>query len=131
MTLSTLVLDSGAVTVLSKLARPGNAVLKDLRAAGQWPPQVPSAVLVECLTGRGTHDAATHRFLARTVIVEQLPIRVARRAAELRTRARRGSAVDAIVVALAEPGGVVLTTDLDDLRALAAHAEDVLIESPR
>jgi hypothetical protein len=35
--------------------------------------------------------------------------------------------VDAIVVAMAEPGGTVLSGDITDLRALAAHAEDVVI----
>jgi hypothetical protein len=54
--------------------------------------------------------------------------RAARRAAELRTKARKGSAIDALVVAFAEPGRTVLTSDGDDLRALAAHAADVSIE---
>jgi hypothetical protein len=36
--------------------------------------------------------------------------------------------VDALVVALAEPVGSMLTSDGDDLRALAAHAADVIIE---
>jgi hypothetical protein len=52
-----------------------------------------------------------------------------RRAALLRRLARRGSAIDALVVASAEPGGTVLTSDPDDLRALAMHAEDVSIET--
>jgi hypothetical protein len=50
---------------------------------------------------------------------------LARRAALLRRLARRGSAVDALVVACAEPGGTVITTDPGDLEALAAHAQDV------
>ena len=47
-----------------------------------------------------------------------------RRSAALRLASRRGSAVDASVVAKAgaRGGAVVLSTDLDDLRALAAHA---------
>jgi serine/threonine-protein kinase HipA len=45
----------------------------------------------------------------------------------LRFRAGRGSAVDAVVVATAERGGRVLTGDPDDLRALAAHADRVVI----
>jgi hypothetical protein len=53
---------------------------------------------------------------------------VARRAAELRRRARTGSAVDALVVAMAEPGGTVLTGDKADLEALAAHARGVSVE---
>jgi hypothetical protein len=43
-----------------------------------------------------------------------------RRAAHLHRLARRGSAVDAVVVATAEPGGPVYGGDVDDLRALAA-----------
>jgi hypothetical protein len=35
--------------------------------------------------------------------------------------------VDAIVVAMAEPGGTVLSGDIADLRTLATHAEDVII----
>ena len=51
-----------------------------------------------------------------------------RRAAALRFAARRGSAVDAVVVASAEPDGVVLTSDVGDLRALAAHSRGVIVE---
>lgn len=54
--------------------------------------------------------------------------RVARRAAELRTKAHKGSAVDALVVAIAELGSAVLTSRSDDLRALAANAADVIID---
>jgi len=42
-------------------------------------------------------------------------------------QARRGSAVDALVVAAAESDGVVLTSDLGDLTALAVHAHGVRI----
>ena len=55
--------------------------------------------------------------------MEELPEVLARRAAELRYRAKRGSAVDAIPVATAEPGGTVLSGDVADLEALAAHAK--------
>ena len=61
-------------------------------------------------------------------IADAVPEHLARRAALLRRLARRGSAVDALVVAFAEPGGTILTSDPGDLRALAAYAEDVLIE---
>jgi hypothetical protein len=43
-------------------------------------------------------------------------------------RTQPGSAVDAIVVASAEPGGVVLTGDIEDLGALASHCDAVRIE---
>jgi hypothetical protein len=53
---------------------------------------------------------------------------LARRAAYLRRLARLGSAVAALVVAIAEPDGTVLTSDPDDLEALASHARRVGIE---
>jgi hypothetical protein len=46
----------------------------------------------------------------------------------LRYAAGRGSAVDAIVVAMAEPGGSVLTGDHGDIAALASHADGVGVE---
>jgi len=51
-----------------------------------------------------------------------------RRAAHLRRLAGKGSAIDALVVANAEPGGSVLTSDRPDLTALAAFANDVRID---
>ncbi len=99
-----------------------------LREEGLWPPAVPSVVLVECLRGHGTRDAAENRFLKTCDVVETLPEALARRAAWLRGRARRGSAVDALVVAMAEPAGTVLTTDPGDLQALAAYSDGVAVE---
>jgi hypothetical protein len=83
--------------------------------------------LVECLSGRQRTDALTNRFLKTCEISEEVPQLIARRAASLRALAKRGSALDAIVVAVAEPGGTILSGDISDLRALAAHAEDVII----
>ena len=123
-----LVLDSGAVTRLAERSARAAALIAALRAEGLWPPVVPSMVLVECLTGAGSRDAAQHRFLRICDVTETVSVPLARRAAWLRGRARKGSAVDALVTAVAEPGGTVLTGDLADLRALAAHASDVAIE---
>jgi predicted nucleic acid-binding protein len=99
-----------------------------LREEGLWPPRVPSVVLTECLQGRAGRDANVNRLLKTCEIVEIIAESLARRAALLRRLARRGSAVDALVVASAEPGGTVLTSDADDLEALAVHAADVVIE---
>jgi len=85
-------------------------------------------VLVESLHGDAGRDPDASRFLKTCIVDAEVSPAVARRAAELRRRARAGSAVDAIVVAPAEPGGTVLTGDRADLEALAAHAEDVTIE---
>lgn len=120
-----LILDSGGVSRLAERSQQAAALILALRDEGLWPPIVPSVVLVECLEGHAGRDANENRFLKTCDISEIVPEPLARRAALLRRRARRGSAVDALVVALAEPGGTVLTSDPDDLHALAAHAESV------
>jgi predicted nucleic acid-binding protein len=123
-----LVLDSGAVTRLAERSARAAALIVALRAEGLWPPVVPSVVLIECLTGQGSRDAAQHRFLRTCDLAETVPVALARRAAWLRAQARGGSAVDALITAVAEPGGTVITGDSADLRALAEHATDVTIE---
>jgi predicted nucleic acid-binding protein len=123
-----LVLDSGGVTRLAERSRGSLALILAFREQGLWPPKVPSVVLIECLRGHAGRDANENRFLKTCDIAQAVPESVARRAALLRRLARRGSAVDALVVAMAEPGGTVLTSDPTDLQALAIHAQDVLIE---
>ncbi len=123
-----LVLDSGGFGRLSERSRPALAIIQELRAAGLWPPIVSTMVLVESLQGHPGRDAKANRFLKTIVIEEVVSLDIARRAAELRRQAKRGSAVDALVVALAEPNGVVLTGDEADISALAAHARSVALE---
>ena len=89
---------------------------------------MPTVVLVESLHGNSSRDANTHRFLKTCIIESNVSETVAQRAAELRRLARVGSAVDALVVAIAEPGGTVLTGDRADIEALASHAEQVAVE---
>jgi hypothetical protein len=125
--LSVLILDSGGVSRLSRQSQDAAAMITVLKRDGFWPPLVPTAVMVECLSGRQRSDALTNRFLKTCEITEELPQLIARRAATLRALAQRGSPVDAIVVAMAEPGGTVLSGDVADLRALATHADDVII----
>lgn len=123
--MTVFVLDSGGVTRLARRNEDALAMIRVLRAEGLWPPIVPSMALVESLAGRQRTDANVNRFLKTADIREDVSMRLARRAAELRARARRGSAVDALVVATAEPGGAVLTGDLGDLEALASFATEV------
>lgn len=125
--MSALVLDSGGVTRLARRSADALARIQAFRRASLWPPIVPSIVLVECLAGKQRTDANINRFLKTCEIVERVPEGIARRAAVLRAQARTGSAVDALVVAVAEPGGDVLGGDLGDLRALAAYAADVRV----
>lgn len=117
----TLVLDSGGLSGLA-----GNSArLAELRRRGLWPAQVPSAVLVEALTGDHRRDVHANRLL-RACQVRDLDESLAREAALLRTATGRAgtiSAVDAIVVAYAArcPDPVVLTSDVADLSMLSAN----------
>lgn len=123
-----LILDSGGVSRLAERSTRALALIRSLQAAGLWPPVVPTVVLVEALRGHAGRDANVNRFLKTCMLETNISPELARRAAELRRRARQGSAVDAIVVAFAEPRGTILTGDKDDIEALAAHARDVVFE---
>jgi predicted nucleic acid-binding protein len=123
-----LILDSGGFSRLSARTKTAAALIRALTDQDLWPPIVPSMVLVESLQGDPGRDANGNRFLKMCYVDTVVTERTARRAAELRRRARTGSAVDALVVALAEPGGTVLTGDKADIEALAASAHDVSVE---
>jgi predicted nucleic acid-binding protein len=120
---STPILDAGGLTRLAERSIMARERLRRLRGAGWWPPVVPAVVLTEALRGDPRQDFYEERLLAMTD-VEPVDEATARRAARLRTQARRGSAVDAVVVAVAEAvDGMVLTQDPGDLKALAAHTD--------
>lgn len=116
-------LDCSAVSELSERSTRAAARVVRLRAEGRWPPLVPSVVLVEALSGVAGKDAPANRFPKACEVTDAPDEQLARRAASLRHRAGRGSAVDALAVAAAEPDGAVLTQDLGDLQALAAHGK--------
>jgi predicted nucleic acid-binding protein len=123
-----LLLDPGGLSRLSQRNRRSAALLAALRAEGLWPPVVPTAVIAESTSGSARTDTNINRLLKTCDVDPIIPEAKARRAGRLRALARRGSAIDALVVALAEPGSTVLTADRDDLRALVTHADDVDIE---
>ena len=123
-----LVLDSGGLSRLSERTRRAAALIAALRGKGLWPPVVPTVVLAESTSGRSKTDTNVNRLLSSCDIDPTVTVATARRAGALRARARRGSAADAIVVALAEPGATIITSDRGDLAALAAYASDVEIE---
>lgn len=122
------VLDSGGLSRLAERSQRASALLTALRREELWPPLVPAPVLVECLTGHAGRDANVNRLLRTCSVVERVSEVLVRRAAALRFAARRGSAIDALVVASAEPAGIVLTSDVGDLRALSAHSHGVIVE---
>lgn len=125
--MASLVLDSGGLSRLADRRRHSARLIESLYRDGTWPPLVPTVVLTESLSGRPRTDATVNRLLKSCIVVEEIPESLARRAGVLRTLAGRGSAEDALVVATAEPGGVVLTSDIDDLSALAHYADAITI----
>lgn len=122
------VLDSGGLSRLSQRSRRAAALIEALQSENLWPPVVPTVVLAESTSGAARTDTNINRMLKSCDVDPNVPEATARRAGYLRARARKGSAVDALLVALAEPGGTVLTGDPEDLEALATHAERVVIE---
>jgi predicted nucleic acid-binding protein len=117
----TLILDAGGVSALACQ----RARLAELRRRGHWPAQVPTVVLAEALTGDHRRDFHTNRLL-RACQIRDVDEQRAREAARLRAatgRAATISATDAIVVAFAgsAEASLVLTSDPDDLGALARH----------
>ena len=89
---------------------------------------MPTVVLTEALSGDHRRDYGQNRLL-RTCDLRAVDEALAREAAALRARVqgrRIPSAVDAIVVAVADQagGGIVLSSDPGDLRALARHAHN-------
>lgn len=123
-----LVLDSGGLSRLASRTTTAAALIRAFQSQELWPPTVPTMVLVESLYGDSRRDTNTHRFLKMCIIDTSVSQTTARRAAELRRLARTGSAVDALVVAIAEPGATVLTGDQADIEALAAYANDVHVQ---
>jgi predicted nucleic acid-binding protein len=89
---------------------------------------VPSVVLIEALTGDRRRDYDENRLL-RTCDVRPVDEVLARSAARLRAKSttrRAPSAVDAIVVAIADDAGgaTVLSSDPGGLRALARNTDN-------
>jgi hypothetical protein len=124
-----LVLDSGGLSRLSQRTQRAAALIAALRREGLWPPVVPTVVLAESTSGTARSDANINRLLKSCDVEPVVPEADARRAGQLRALAQGGSAVDALIVAIAEPGSTVLTADRGDLEALAAHADHVAIEA--
>ena len=123
-----LVLGGGGVTFLAERSTRALAQTRALVRLGLWPPLVPQAVLVDCLSGDVEGDRPVERFLETCALIGEFSPAVLRRAAWLRTAAGRGTAVEALVVALAEPGGAVLHHGRSNLEALALFADEVFVE---
>lgn len=122
----TVVFDT-AVLILAERDAPTYKSLRAALDAERILPAVPLPVLAEAWRG-GPRQANLARALKG---IDKLDCteRIARRAGELLAATDGSNAIDAIVVATAEPHrAVVVTGDPGDLGALASHAEGVAIE---
>jgi predicted nucleic acid-binding protein len=128
------VLDSEGLWVVARNdSNDARAVLAASRRAGV-PVLVPAAVLAETLFG-DERDARANQALKRLQVIP-LTEAVARSAAELKRLAGMSgvaATTDAVVVAtsVAAGGGVVLTSDVDDVRALASCARGTRVRPVR
>jgi predicted nucleic acid-binding protein len=129
-----LLLDSEALSALARgpaLRRDRvRALVMEMRRR-RLPVATAAAVLAEVVRGKPA-DAGVFAGLRRErVEVQPVDTRVGVRAGQLLGRARAGSerAVDAFTVAVADlaGGGVIATTDVDDLELLAFHASHVVV----
>lgn len=133
-----LILDAQALSLVAAGAQgqPAGKVFTALRAAINENAAVltPAAVLAELYRG-SPHDAAIDSLLSRTpaIRIAATDRSLARIIGGLLTSAGRSSAdhVDATVVATAitAGGGLILTADPDDIRAIAAGEQGIEVKT--
>lgn len=118
------VLDTGAI--IAAEARDDWALkFFDLRARGLARLTIPRACIVEWWAARTDRR---ERILAAVNTVEPLADDIAKAAGAARARVKGSGVVDAIVIATAAlRSGIVITRDIDDFDALAAHFAGVRI----
>lgn len=117
----TLVLDAGALVAVERGDRETIALLKHELLAGRVP-ITHGGVVGQIWRGGAGRQANLARLLPGIDVVS-LDATLGRRAGVLLGRARSSDVVDAAVVLLAVDGDLILTSDPNDLVALANAAE--------
>jgi hypothetical protein len=112
-----LVLDSGALIALDKNDRAMWRRLKGASLAAD-PPRSHGGVIGQVWRGQGPRQARLAQALA-AIDVVPLDEPLGRAAGALLGRARQHDVIDAALVLLASDGDDILTSDPDDLEALA------------
>jgi len=116
-----LVLDAGAFLAVERGDRDVAALVKRERLAGR-PPVTSGGVVAQVWRGGRGRQVEVARLLA-GVEVAAIDDALGRRAGALLARSGQADAGDATLVFLAADGDDILTSDPDDLRALAQAAE--------
>lgn len=124
-----LILDSGAIVALARDDDRARAVLASAWEAGVQV-SIPAVVLAETVRGND-RDASANRVIKAVDAVVEADAAVGRRAGGLLGSAGSDDTIDALVVAsaLAVGGGVLLTSDPDDLRRLAEGRHEVQVQA--
>lgn len=125
----TLICDSGALVALERDDRPMWRRLKAALLAGT-PPVTHGGVVAQVWRGGNGRQARLARALA-GIDVSALDDRLGRSAGLLLARSRASDAIDAAVVALAEDGDRIVTSDPGDIwllvEASARHVDVIPI----
>jgi len=116
----TLILDAGAFLAIERADREVVALIKAELLARRIPKTHGGVVGQVWRGGRGKQASIARLFTGIEVVA--LDEQLGRRAGTLLGRAKRDDVIDAVVVLLASDGDTILTSDADDLRALAADA---------
>jgi len=114
------VLDAGALIALDRNDRAMWRRLKAAQVAGEVP-RSHGGVIGQAWRGRGAREALLARALD-GIEVWPLDEELGRAAGELLGRARRQDVIDAALVLLAHDGDYIVTSDPDDIAALAGVA---------
>lgn len=115
-----LVLDAGAFVAVERGDRGVVALVKRERLA-QRPPVTTGGVVAQIWRGGHGRQAEVARLLA-GVDVTPVDERLGKRAGVLLARSGESDVIDASVICLAGDGDDILTSDPDDLQALAEAA---------
>ena len=115
-----LILDTGALVAIARADRATLALLKTENRAGRSP-LTHGGVVGQAWRGGGGRQARLARVLPELDITA-LDEKVGRRVGVLLGRTGMADVIDAAVVLLAGDGDVILTSDPEDLKALAEAA---------
>jgi hypothetical protein len=116
----TLILDAGALVAIERGSREVLALVKRERLANRAP-RTNGGVVGQVWRGGRNRQVPVARLLAGCEVVP-IDDELGRRAGVLLGATRSADVVDAAVVLLAEDGDEIVTSDVGDLRPLAAAA---------
>ena len=120
----TFTFDTGMLIALERRKQRATEAFRNIVRRG-FLPIVPAVVYVEWWRGRST---IREEILA-AVVVEDMPPSLCRAAGEALGAVKGSTLADAVVMASAalRGGGIVYTSDVDDLRRLQRHFPTVLV----